>query len=306
MRLRARRVSNLGAITLVEQTRKVEPGDATARLLAEGIARAGICKLWTKALDAMARPRHVPAPFRRRRMARPVRRRARRRHRLARAGARRQDRAVGTFARRPARRADRAAALAAAPPARSRSADPFRGADRHKRGDRLRGRGRPDHLDPPAGAVRPRHAPDHRGRARPAGDRAACRRRTGRCRSRATCRGSGAVPTRRCAATCAGAIRAIPGRTIRSPPPRPGAPSRAAPDRKRHGPAYRRTSPRRRRRAPPCGGRGRPRDPRRRRQRARSHGRHGGDDRGGLSAHEPHRRRRLLAGARAAPAACAP
>ena len=41
MRLRARRVRNLGAITLSEQTRKVEPSDATARLLAEGIARSG-------------------------------------------------------------------------------------------------------------------------------------------------------------------------------------------------------------------------------------------------------------------------
>ena len=47
------------------------------------------------------------------------------------------------------------------------------------------------------------------------------------------------------------------------------------------------------------------RDPRRRRQRARGDGRDGGDDRGGLSAHEPHRRRRLLAGARAlGPRAC--
>jgi len=50
MRLRSRRVSTLGAITLAEQTRKVEPDDTTARLLAEGIARAGIGKLWTRAL----------------------------------------------------------------------------------------------------------------------------------------------------------------------------------------------------------------------------------------------------------------
>jgi ATP-dependent helicase HrpB len=49
--LRARRSRRLGAITLAEQTRKVEPGDGTARALAEGIARAGIGKLpWTKAL----------------------------------------------------------------------------------------------------------------------------------------------------------------------------------------------------------------------------------------------------------------
>ena len=58
--------------------------------------------------------------------------------------------------------------------------------------------------------------------------------------------------------------------------------------------------PRRRRRAA-CAARarGRPRDARRRRQRHRGDDRDGGDHRRGLSAHEPHRRRRLLAGARA-------
>ena len=49
--LRARRSRRLGAISLAEQTRRVEPSDETARLLAEGIARAGIGKLpWSKAL----------------------------------------------------------------------------------------------------------------------------------------------------------------------------------------------------------------------------------------------------------------
>jgi ATP-dependent helicase HrpB len=49
--LRARRSRRLGALALNEQTRKVEPNEDTARLLAEGIARAGIGKLpWTKAL----------------------------------------------------------------------------------------------------------------------------------------------------------------------------------------------------------------------------------------------------------------
>jgi ATP-dependent helicase HrpB len=49
--LRARRSRRLGAIALNEQTRKVEPGDDTARLLAQGLARAGVDKLpWTKAL----------------------------------------------------------------------------------------------------------------------------------------------------------------------------------------------------------------------------------------------------------------
>jgi ATP-dependent helicase HrpB len=49
--LRARRSRRLGAIALAEQTRRVEPSDETARLLAEGIARAGIGKLpWSKSL----------------------------------------------------------------------------------------------------------------------------------------------------------------------------------------------------------------------------------------------------------------
>jgi len=49
--LRARRTRKLGAIALSEQTRKVEPNDDTAQLLAEGVARVGIDKLpWTKAL----------------------------------------------------------------------------------------------------------------------------------------------------------------------------------------------------------------------------------------------------------------
>jgi ATP-dependent helicase HrpB len=49
--LRARRSRRLGTFALAEQTRKVEPGEDTARLLAEGIARAGIGKLpWNKAL----------------------------------------------------------------------------------------------------------------------------------------------------------------------------------------------------------------------------------------------------------------
>ena len=49
--LRARRSRRLRAIALAEQTRKVEPSEDTARLLAQGIARAGIGKLpWTKSL----------------------------------------------------------------------------------------------------------------------------------------------------------------------------------------------------------------------------------------------------------------
>jgi ATP-dependent helicase HrpB len=49
--LRARRSRRLGALALAEQTRKVEPNEDTARLLAEGIARVGMNKLpWTKSL----------------------------------------------------------------------------------------------------------------------------------------------------------------------------------------------------------------------------------------------------------------
>ncbi len=49
--LRSRRSRKLGAVALAEQTQKVEPNDKAARLLADGIARAGVGKLpWTKAL----------------------------------------------------------------------------------------------------------------------------------------------------------------------------------------------------------------------------------------------------------------
>jgi ATP-dependent helicase HrpB len=49
--LRARRLRRLGAIALAEQAMKVVPDDASARMLAEGIARLGIGRLpWTNAL----------------------------------------------------------------------------------------------------------------------------------------------------------------------------------------------------------------------------------------------------------------
>ena len=48
--LRARRIRRLGALTLSEQTKQVAPNDASARLLAEGIATLGIGMLpWNKA-----------------------------------------------------------------------------------------------------------------------------------------------------------------------------------------------------------------------------------------------------------------
>ena len=82
--------------------------------------------------------------------------------------------------------------------------------------------------------------------------------------------------------------RAVEEARLRSTPARPH--DRAA---------HRRPSPRRRLRAARGGGRGRPRHPGRGRQRARSHGGDGGEHRRRLSAHEPHRRRRLLARPRA-------
>jgi ATP-dependent helicase HrpB len=49
--LRGRQARRLGSLALAERPMKVEPNDDTARLLAEGIARAGIGKLpWTKSL----------------------------------------------------------------------------------------------------------------------------------------------------------------------------------------------------------------------------------------------------------------
>jgi ATP-dependent helicase HrpB len=49
--LRARRLRRLGAIALAEQTMKVVPDDAAARMLAAGVARIGIGRLpWTNAL----------------------------------------------------------------------------------------------------------------------------------------------------------------------------------------------------------------------------------------------------------------
>ena len=49
--LRGRRSERLGALALSEQTMRVVPGEANARLLAEGIARLGVDRLpWTKSL----------------------------------------------------------------------------------------------------------------------------------------------------------------------------------------------------------------------------------------------------------------
>jgi ATP-dependent helicase HrpB len=52
MSLRARRLRRLGAIALSERTRRVEPDEESARVLAQGIRRVGIDKLfWTKSMQ---------------------------------------------------------------------------------------------------------------------------------------------------------------------------------------------------------------------------------------------------------------
>ena len=94
MSLRGRKSRRLGAISLSDQQIRVEPNEATAKLLADNIARAGLDRLpWSKALQAMARPRHVSARQRRRRLAGSVRRGAcQHRKRMARADTLVQDR----------------------------------------------------------------------------------------------------------------------------------------------------------------------------------------------------------------------
>jgi ATP-dependent helicase HrpB len=52
MSLRARRSRRLGAVALSERTRRVEPDEKSARVLAQGIRRVGIDKLfWTKSMQ---------------------------------------------------------------------------------------------------------------------------------------------------------------------------------------------------------------------------------------------------------------
>ena len=62
MALRARRKRTLHAITLSEAPLALSPSAETARVFAEGLIAAGLDKLpWSKAAQAMARPRDVPA-----------------------------------------------------------------------------------------------------------------------------------------------------------------------------------------------------------------------------------------------------
>ena len=62
MALRARRKRTLHAITLSEAPMALSPSAETARIFAAGLVAAGLDKLpWSKAAEAMARPRDVPA-----------------------------------------------------------------------------------------------------------------------------------------------------------------------------------------------------------------------------------------------------
>ena len=62
MALRARRKRTLHAITLSEAPMALTPSAETARVLADGLVAAGLDKLpWSKAAEAVARPRDVPA-----------------------------------------------------------------------------------------------------------------------------------------------------------------------------------------------------------------------------------------------------
>ncbi len=75
--LRGRNSRRLGAIVLSDRPFPVEPDDETARIFADGIASARHrAAAMDDSADPMARPHHVPAPKRRRRMAGSVRSRA--------------------------------------------------------------------------------------------------------------------------------------------------------------------------------------------------------------------------------------
>ncbi len=170
----------------------------------------------------------LSARCRRRRMAGPLKRRSReQQRRVARAPADGQDRARSGLRRRAFRCSHRPAALEPAPPARCRGPDPFHRADRLACGDRLRGRAGTDGVDPRAGIVRARRNIRPSPAAACPSPSNCCRRRTGRCRSRAICPASGAAAMPRCAPKCAGAIPSTPGPTIHCRRRPPAAPSRA-------------------------------------------------------------------------------
>ena len=183
--LRARRTRRLGALVLAEQVKPVTPDADTAHILAQGIIGLGLDKLpWSKAALQF---RHRVGFLRRAEgdewpdlSNEGLARNAAEWLEPLLAG---QDRAQPDRRRRTVGRGHESAAVESAPPARRRGADAFHRADRLGRADRLRGRAGADRVDPRAGTVRARRThPCHRRRPRAAGDRAVCRRRTGRCR----------------------------------------------------------------------------------------------------------------------------
>ncbi len=172
--LRGRRLRRLGAIALAEQPVAVTADEEAARVLAAGIAKAGLDRLpWTKALTQwrdrvlfLRRAEGDEWPD------------------LSDSGlaAAIDDWLTPMLAGKTSLAqltADElGTALAvllpyrSAPPARRRGADPFRGAVRLPDSDRLRGRGRSQAGHTGAGAFRPRAASNHCRRARSPGGRA--------------------------------------------------------------------------------------------------------------------------------------
>ena len=228
-RLRARRSRRLGALVLAEQTKPVTPDARHARMLAQGIVGARHRPAAVERSGAaVAQARAVPAPCGRRGVAGPVGRSAcAQRGRLACAVLIDRPHAARF---RPTTCPTRSTALL--PWALRRRLDAeapthFTAPSGSHCADRLRGRGGAEGVDPRAGIVRacrhpaiaggrvplviellsPAHRPVQVTRDLPG-----------------FWRGSYAAVKAR----CAGAIRSIPGRTIRCRRPRPAAPSRAA------------------------------------------------------------------------------
>ena len=213
------------------RARRADAGGSAGR---GGRAGAGARRAvaWARApavertLEAMARPDHVPAPGRRRAVARPFRRGACRRSRLAGAVPHRQDPPGRDRRRRPPQCARGASFVGSQAPPRRRGADPLPRADRDRGADRLRSRRRAGDCAAGAGAVRAQRASV----AGPAGasrSRSSCfRPPIARSRSRATCRASGAAPGPPSAPTSAAATPAISGPRTRPAPRRPRGRSR--------------------------------------------------------------------------------
>ena len=185
MALRARRRKTLHAITLSEAPMALKPSAETARVLADGLVAAGLDRLpWSKPAkqwrdrvmflrkaegdnawpdlsdDALAAQREawlVPALYDKTAL---------------------KDVSAGDLSDALMS----AVALGIARAAGARGADPFRGADRHPVGDRLRGRAGADDCGAAAGTVRAQHPSRRSPKARCRWCWNCCRRRIARCR----------------------------------------------------------------------------------------------------------------------------